>query len=217
MQHPTVTTLAAYVDGELQRSAATQIKQHLLRCPRCRAEQAELLALTGKLQEFALPEGLAEDLWERVRQQLPERRADPQPSSARFLRWLPPIGLAASSLALQAVLIVALGLWALTGLGWFDAQMLVTGWVPSTVKLPSVPLGDAASYILSWLLAAPLGPGLITLTQATGVDFTQLLSWLAPSALVLVAFGTLAVLYLGWLLVYWNRSARRTDLAAHAA
>jgi len=207
-QHPTAIRLAAYADGELNRSEANQVKLHIRRCPRCRAELAEMQALSARLQEFALPEGLGKDLWERVEQRLPERRAVPQPLPGGFLRWLPPIGLVASNAMLQAVLIVALCLWALSNLGLFDWPSLPLNWLPAGVQLPSLPIEEAISHLLSWLVAAPLGPGFDSLARTWGMDLSGVFSWLLPSALVFLTFICLALLYLSWLLAYWRQEAR---------
>ena len=207
-QHPTTIRLAAYADGELNRSEANQVKLHAHRCPRCRAELAEMQSLSARLQEFALPEGLGQDLWERVGQRLPERRAVPQPSPSSFLRWLPPIGLITSSAMLQAVLIVALCLWALSNLGLFDWPSLPLNWLPAGAQLPSLPIEEAISHLLSWLVAVPLGPGFDTLAWTWGLDLSEVFSWLLPSALVFLTFICLALLYLSWLLAYWRQETR---------
>ena len=217
-QHPTAIRLAAYAEGELNRGEANQVKLHVHRCPRCRAELAEIQALSARLQEFALPEGLGQDLWERVEQRLPERRAAPQPSPGGFLRWLPPIGLVASNAMLQAVLIVALGLWALSNLGLFDWPSLMLNWLPTVVAtgrspLPSLSIEEAISHLLSWLVAAPLGPGFDSLARTWGMDLSGVFSWLLPSALVFLTFICLALLYLSWLLAYWRQEARSRQYA----
>jgi len=229
-QHPTAIRLAAYADGELNRSEANQVKLHVHRCPRCRAELAEMQALSARLQEFALPEGLGQappqagqDLWERVEQRLPDlpgrqpgRRAVPQPPPGGFLRWLPPIGLVASNAMLQAVLIVALCLWALSNLGLFDWPSLPLNWLPAGVQLPSLPIEEAISHLLSWLVAAPLGPGFDSLARTWGMDLSGVFSWLLPSALVFLTFICLALLYLSWLLAYWRQEARPAPSGARS-
>ena len=220
-QHPTAIRLAAYADGELNRSEANQVKLHVHRCPRCRAEMAEMQALWARLQEFALPEGLGQDLWERVEQRLPERRAVPQPATGGFLRWLPPIGLVASNAMLQAVLIVTLCLWALSNLGLFDWPSLPLNWLPAVgatgrSPLPSLPIEEAISHLLSWLVAAPLGPGFDSLARTWGMDLSGVFSWLLPSALAFLAFICLALLYLSWLLAYWRQETRPAPSGARS-
>jgi hypothetical protein len=212
-QHPTAIRLAAYAEGELNRSEANQVKLHVHLCPLCRAELAEMQALSARLQEFALPDGLGQDLWERVEQRLPERRAAPQPPPGGFLRWLPPIGLVASNAMLQAVLIVALCLWALSNLGLFDWPSLPLNWLPVGVQLPNLPIEEAISHLLSWLVAAPLGPGFDSLARTWGMDLSGVFSWLLPSALVFLTFICLALLYLSWLLAYWRQETRSRQYA----
>lgn len=213
VQHPTEIRLAAYADGELKRGEQREIEQHLGRCPQCQAELAELRALSARLPEFALPEGVGRDLWPRVEHRLPERRTVMQPAPGGFLRWLAPVGLVASNAVLQAVPIVALGLWALNGLGVLDWRTLLAAWLPAGVQLPSLSLDQAIAHALSWLVAAPLGPGFSALTQVWGVDISPLFSWLMPSALAVVVSVGLAVLYLSWLLVYLRIEARSTRYA----
>jgi len=214
MQHPTAIRLAAYADGELKGSEVQELERHLHRCPQCQAELAELRALSARLQSFALPEGLGQDLWEQVERRLPERRAVMERAPNGLLRWLPPIGLIASNAVLQAVMIVALGLWALSSLGLFDWQTLTRTWLPAGVQLPSLPPEEAISYLLSWLVGAPLGPGFNYLVQMWGVDIFDLFSWLIPSALALLAFTALALLYLSWLLAYWKLETRNWKLVS---
>ncbi|MDH7486942.1 MAG: zf-HC2 domain-containing protein [Anaerolineae bacterium] len=203
-QHPTEIRLAAYADGELKRGERREIERHLERCAQCQAELAGLRALSVRLREFALPEGVGRDLWQRVQQRLPERRTEMQPAPGGFLRWLLPVGLVASNVVLQAALIVALGLWALDSLGILDWRTLATAWLPAGVQLPHLSPDEAIAHLLSWLVAAPLGPGFSALTQVWGVDVSPLFSWLMPGALAVIASVGLALLYLSWLLAYWR-------------
>ena len=217
VHHPTAIRLAAHFDGELGKGAAREVEHHVKNCAQCQAEFAALHTLSLRLQEFRLPNGLGEDSWESVLPLLPERQTAAQPSSGGFLRWLPPIGLIASNAMLQAVLIVALALWALSSLGLFDWQGLALPVLPATGQLPGPSPEEAIGYLLSWLVAAPLGPAFSTLTRAWGADMGEALSWLVPSGLTIVGFASLALLYLGWLLAYWNVWTRGSKLVSRAA
>jgi hypothetical protein len=217
VHHPTAIRLAAYSDGELGKGAAREVEHHLKNCAQCQAELATLHTLSVRLQEFRLPNGMGEDTWEHVLPLLPERQTAAQPSSGGFLRWLPPIGLIASNAMLQAVVIVALGLWTLSSLGLFDWRELALPMLPAAGQLPGLSPEDAIGYLLSWLVAAPLGPGFSTLTRAWGADMGEALSWLVPSGLTMVGFASLALLYLGWLLAYWNVRSRGSKLVSRAA
>ena len=59
-----------------------------------------------------------------------------------------------------------------------------------------------------------MGPGFNYLVQMWGVDIFDLFSWLIPSALALLAFTALALLYLSWLLAYWKLETRNWKLVS---
>jgi len=221
MRHPAAIKLAAYADGELRRGERRALEHHLRCCSQCQAALAELRALSARLQDFALPEGLGEELWERVERRLSERRMMRQLAPGGLWRWLAPIGLITSSTMLQAVMVVALGLWALGSVGLFDWRTLTSAWLPAGTRLPSLSLEDAVSYSLSWLVSAPLGPGFDYLVRRWGAGLSDALSWLIPTALALLAFGGLTMLYLSWLLAYFGLEARqghrhRSQITHHA-
>jgi len=204
LQHPTAIRLAAFADDELRRGESREIEHHLQGCPQCQAELEALRSLSVRLEEFSLPDDLGQGLWERVELQLPAPPPEAHASASGFLRWLPPLGMVAFNTVLQAALIVAAFIWALTRAGFLDLQALGSGWLPVTTSLGSEPLMEGLGSALSWLLFPPLLPGVDALARASGVDLTALLSWLLPSGLVLATTLSLTLLYLGWLAAYWS-------------
>ena len=211
MQHPTAIRLAAYADGELEGSEARKLELHLRRCPQCQAELAELRALSTRLQEFALPDSLGVDLWERVEQRLPELQRASQPASNGLWRWVATAGLVAANAVLQAALIVALGLWVLSSLGLLDWQALAPAWLRPATQFPTLSLEEVSSYLLSWLAGVPVGLGLEALMQRWDVEVIfDLISWLLPSALALLPFVGLVLVYVLWLLAHFRHRASST-------
>ena len=217
VQHPTAIRLEAFADDELRKGESREVHRHLQGCDHCRAELEALRTLSVRLADFALPGDLGQGLWQRVQPQLPDQLPEPQPSAGGFLRWLPPLGLVAFNTVLQATLMVATFIWALSRAGLFDIRTLGSGWLPATAGLSSWPLLETIGSVLRWFLIPPLWPGLDALTRASGVDLTGLLSWLLPSGLVLALSLGMTLLYLGWLVACWSVRTRSDRHVVRAA
>lgn len=102
--------LSAYVDGELGRDQAEEVRRHLAECDACRATHAAFTAIDGALRE--LPVQVASpDFERRFRARIEQPRAlDAAGGLARLRAWwtLPrmiPLGLVGAAAAL------ALALW----------------------------------------------------------------------------------------------------------
>src|SRR5688572_30292942 len=90
----TSQSLSLYVDDCVSLPARVAIDEHLDRCPVCRAEVAELRALTrglGRLSRPAPPPGLADSISDAIYIEAAAQRQAPQPSLGyRIMRFLQP-------------------------------------------------------------------------------------------------------------------------------
>ncbi len=149
--------LARYHDHELSAEAARDVELHLAGCAGCRAELAELRALSAVLNLGAEPvsSSSAEAFWQTV-----QPRLGPQRTEAPWRSWLPGLLL----LALQAVLGVvglllalASAVTALTGYSFLPGISLPFVPLPG-LALPVVPLpGAAVNGLLSTAVFASAG------------------------------------------------------------
>ena len=99
--------LHAYHDGELRGFARWRFERRLARSPGLRRELASLAGLGALLRERS-SQTPAPELWERIAQRLPAadaRRAAEaaERGRARRLGWLAPLGAAAATLAVAAL------------------------------------------------------------------------------------------------------------------
>ena len=87
-------TVSLYIDDGVSLPARVTIDEHLDRCPVCRAEVAELRALTRSLSSLARPvppSGLAESISDLLTIEAAARRQAPNPSLGhRIARFLEP-------------------------------------------------------------------------------------------------------------------------------
>ena len=91
------------------------------------------------------------------------------------------------------------------------------GWLQAATSLGSGSPIEGIGSALSWFLFPPVWPGVDALARASGVDLTGLLTWLLPSGLILAITLSLTMLYLGWLVAYWNVRSRPIRHVARAA
>ncbi|MBA3357553.1 MAG: FecR domain-containing protein [Pyrinomonadaceae bacterium] len=120
--------LSAYCNGELSLHGASEVAEHLIGCPRCRAMFEEIklgVNLAERLPEMKAPDSLWQDLEARLDAQVStgESASARQVTSVRAIRplariWQPRF------LAIAATLIIALGL----GAFWFYKQETRPSW-----------------------------------------------------------------------------------------
>lgn len=185
MNDPIREWIPAYHDGELTAALREQVEAHLPTCADCRADLAELRALSGLLHEAPLALSETADAFaSRVVRRLPGRREAFAARALHFgLRALP-VGLFAAWAFWQAVsaisegLILALGL--LPGAGQFAAALI------PQVGMPSSDFG---------LLSLDLLGGLLGVSP---VD----VPWLDAVGTVTVVSLLLAVVFVGLFLAW---------------
>lgn len=66
MQHPEQDDIPAFALGALDREEALQVREHLARCPSCRAELAAYHAVVGLLCYAVAPQEPPAQLRERI-------------------------------------------------------------------------------------------------------------------------------------------------------
>ncbi len=182
--------LNAYLDGELCGLRQERMEKHLADCRACRAELDALRRLSETIQQVPMPQEFpsAERFTAQVMLRLPRQQAGSAQRSARQVGWwLVPATLLVVWAFVQAVF------WLSTGI--------------STAGLAGL-LGQNAA----WLMPNPQGTGLLTSAfQWFGVmpggttqqiaSFGESLGWNLLTQLLLD--GGVALLYLGWLAVWW--------------
>jgi hypothetical protein len=196
MNNEHVTTwLGAYHDGELRGLRLQKVETHLAHCETCRAELAELRALTTLLQTSPAPKSLTQPdrFVAQVGLRLPRRPVQPTWKRALEVGWrLTPVGL--------------LGAWV-----FVQAALLVSG-----VILRALQFGLGSDVIASWLPVSQQGSWLATALNLSSANLnglgrmvSQLLSNGGPLGwglmLNLLSVVVIGLLYLSWLASWWAR------------
>jgi len=97
--------LSPLLDGELTERLASRVGDHLGHCPACRAEEADLRALIGRLGREGTSSP-APDLWPAIQASLPSARPSAASAGRPHRSWQP---LLARAAAVLAGALVALG------------------------------------------------------------------------------------------------------------
>jgi anti-sigma factor RsiW len=196
MKNPHVSEqLGAYLDGELSPGGARRLAAHLDQCPACRAELAQLRALSRVLREE--PPTVAPPAPDRFAAQVTLRLARRPRRSLRRrtlrLGWrLAPLGLLSAWAFVQATLIVA-GAVSLVATvapaAWTTALPRRPFWLQELLTTPRAGLREGGRIVARVVgQGGPLGWGVT-------------LPWLA-----LMGLG---LLYLSWLASWWTLHRRR--------
>ena len=160
--------LAAYHDGELNEAQQRRVQAHLLECPLCRSELAQLQKLDDLLAHQPLPESLrTADLWPGLAGRLSERpavRAGPGWHWRAW--WLAPAGLLLGQATLQAVALLALAL---------STVMVLTGWQP-LAWLSGTWLAARGSTLVQGLPSLPYQPLILQIALPRQGRILQLFS-----------------------------------------
>jgi hypothetical protein len=159
----------------------------------------ELRSLSLALQAYALPQaGMARnaEFWQRLAPRLHPRPAA-RPGAQQRLAFLPPLGLAISSAALQGLALLV------------SIAFLLQRWnrLPAPAALDVTPLARPLVGPLAWDLGARLLDNLhvsIALTWPVVGEWAILAAWTSALGILLMLSG----LYLGWL-VHWVRNSNR--------
>lgn len=185
--------LNAYLDGELSAWRRERVEKHLADCPACRAELEALRHLSQVIQQVPLPQEFpsAERFTAQLMLRLPRRPIQPaQRSSWETSWWLVPASLLILWAFTQAVFWLSTGLSTagLTGLLGQQAAWLT----------PASQEAGIVTSALHWLGVIPGG----SLQQIVG--FSESFGWGLLTQLLIQ--GGLALLCLGWLVVWWHRN-----------
>jgi predicted anti-sigma-YlaC factor YlaD len=182
--------LNAYLDGELSGWRRERVEKHLADCPACRAELDALHRLSQVVQQVPLPQELpsAERFAAQVMLRLPRKQTQPVQRSMREMGWwMVPATLLVAWAFVQAVFWLNTGIWTAGQAGFLGEAV---AWLA-----PKAQAGGILTGAFQWL---GLMPG-DSMQQIAG--FSESIGWnlLTQSALK----GGLALLYLGWLTVWW--------------
>jgi predicted anti-sigma-YlaC factor YlaD len=186
--------LSAYLDGELYGSRLQYVEAHLPGCEACQAELESLESLSGLLREvpeadFSLPERFAT----QVNLRTPHKQARISRKQVNEVGWWAiPVGLLASwifistAFALGDILSAASDFGVVTG---------VSDWLGS---------GSSNSVYLSTTIGQL---GLLSGNSLNWAEVTETFTRTSlPQAILQVS---IALLYLGWLAIWWTRQTRQ--------
>ena len=184
--------LNAYLDGELVGWRLERVENHLAGCSECRTELEALRLLSHMVQQVPLPGSLpsAERFAAQVMLRLPRRQARTNQGSMPQMGWyLAPAALLVAWAFLQAVSWLSTGIWTAGEIGLLGDT---AAWLAPEAQGTGMLTGA-----LQWLGVMPGG----TMQQIAGMS--EGLGW--NLLLQLVLEGGLALLYLGWLVTWWQR------------
>ena len=184
--------LNAYLDGELQGSRFHQVQAHLAECDACLAEIDSLENLSTFLHEVPAPKFMsAERFAAQVSLLLPHKKATLSRNKLLEIGWwMIPVGLLAVSIFLSAAFFI------------FDLLSAANnfGILPDAPSWMSFVTTNAADWSSVLGQIGVLRGDLLTLATSTET-FTR-------TALPQITLqGSIALLYLSWLAIWW---ARRT-------
>jgi hypothetical protein len=186
--------LSAYYDGELHGSRLREVEAHLAECGLCQAELNSLGSLSQILQEVPAPElSSPERFASQVNLRLPQKRTAP-PANRIFEVgwWMVPVGLLAA--------------WI-----FISTSSLVSSILSVTNRL------GVLSGISDWLSFGPAGDIYLSATldqsgllSGNGVSWAETIETLTRTSLPLISLQvSIALLYLGWIAVWWVRHTRQ--------
>lgn len=186
--------LSAYYDGELHGSRLREVESHLAECSFCQAELESMESLSHLLQEVPAPEFSAPEMFaSQVSLRLPHTRAALPVN--RFFEvgwWMVPVGLLAAWVFISTTSLLSGVLSAASGLGVLSG---ISDWLS---------FGPADDIYLSATLAQS---GLLS---GSGLGWVETIETFTRTSLPLVSLQvSIALLYLGWIAVWWVRHTRR--------
>ncbi len=184
--------LNAYLDGELRGWRLERVEDHLAGCPACRAELEALRRLSHMIQQVSLPQSLpsAERFTAQVMLRLPRQPIRTNQGSMREMAWwLAPATLLAAWAFVQAVFWLSTGIWTAGEVGLLGEK---AAWLAPEAQGAGVLTGA-----LQWLGMMPGGSMQQIAGLSEGIGWNLLLQ--------LILEGGLALLYLGWLVTWWQR------------
>ena len=186
--------LSAYHDGELRGSRLQEVESHLAECGFCQAELKSLESLSRLLDEVPAPElSSPERFASQVNLRLPHQQAvTPGKRILEISWWVVPVGLTAAWVFVSTSSLISGILSAASGLGVLSG---ISDWIA---------FGPASDIYLSATLAQS---GLLS---GNGLGWVESIETLTRTSLPLISLQvSIALLYLGWIAVWWVRHTRR--------
>jgi hypothetical protein len=191
--------LNAYLDGELKNGKLHQVEKHLVECEECRAELESLKSLSSLLHEVPAPAFRpSERFAAQVSLRLPHAKPRVTRSKAQEVGWwMIPVSL--------------LLLWVLIG------TSEVVGDVVSTVnRLGLLSFNDAPTWLTPASSSADLWSGVLGdfgFLNGKSLQWAEYTEVFTRNNLPQIVWqASIALLYLGWIAIWWTRhTPRETD------
>jgi anti-sigma factor RsiW len=186
--------LSAYLDGELRGSRLQQVEEHLAGCQECQAELQALQGLSALLQEVPSPEFTSpERLSAQVNLRLPRKLPGSTKRKAQEAGWwLIPVGLLAMWIFMSTIGLVNDAVSTANELG----------------LLSSAPtwLVDSSSAGAYW--SGTLGE--FGLLSGNSLAWAETMELFTRNTLPDIIWRvSIALLYLGWIAIWWARHTRQ--------
>ena len=190
--------LNAYLDGELKNGKLHQVEKHLAECEECRAELESLKSLSSLLHEVPAPEFTpSERFAAQVSLRLPHEKPRVVKHKAQEVGWwMIPVSL--------------LLLWV-----FLDTSETVGYVVLTANRLGLLSLNDAPTWMAPGSSGANLSSrlgefGLLSGNSLQWAEFTE--NFTRDNLPRVVLQASIALLYLGWIAIWWARhTPRETD------
>ncbi len=186
--------LNAYLDGELKGGRLHQVEAHLAECEVCRAELRSLQNLSSLLHEVPAPEFISP---ERFAAQVSLRLPHEQPRAAKGKAqeigwWMIPVSLVV--------------LWV-----FVSTSALVSDVILTAERLGM--LGGAPNWLMPGAFHGAFWSGTLGefgLLSGNGLQWAELTETFTRNQLSQFIWqASIALMYLGWIAVWWARTMRR--------
>ncbi len=193
MSNHVMEWLNAYLDGELKGSQLQHVEAHLVECSDCRSELESLARISSLLHEVPMPEFTPPERFAaRVSLRLPRPRTSvPRNQALEVGWWMIPVGLLGAWIFLGTSTLVSNLLSVANSLGFMSgaSSWLTFGSTNETWSATLSQVGVLSGNSLDWAAA----------TEA-----------LARTSLPQFALHmSIALLYLGWMAIWWARHRRQ--------
>ena len=186
--------LNAYLDGELRGSRLREAEAHLAECPACQAELDSLAGVSRFLHEVPEPEYMpAERFASQVSLRLPQRQIRPARNQAFEIGWwMVPIALLAA--------------WIFINTSFFLRDLISVAGTLGYVNSVSDWLIFGSTAEAYW--TATLGQ--FGVLSGENLDLVAAAESVTRSSLPQISLQvSVALLYLGWIAVWWTRHTRQ--------
>ena len=186
--------LSAYLDGELRGSRLHQVEEHLAACEACRAELQSLQGLSAALHEVSAPEFTSSERFAaQVNLRLPHEL--PKASKRRVQEagwWMIPVSLLAVWVLINTSAVVGDVISAAKELGLLNS---VPAWL-----IPASSSGAIWSGTL----------GQLGILSGDGLEWAETTEAFTRNTLPQLTWQvSIALLYLGWIAIWWARQMRQ--------